>query len=717
MHARNRFGARQPLALLVAVLFVVSLWVGAAPPAQAVPANTMTLAELQILLDVSGGSASGYFKTVLGGDTIVDVPATISAIVPRMTQDGALILLSVEDARVLALGGIASGMSGSPLYVKVGGQPDQLVGAVSYGDIFTLDGLGLATPIEYMTAIQESYLGGAEAPAPLRSAALPVAVTVAGRSVNRVVVASSVARARTVRGGASTAVFAPLAAVQIGGLNPRTQAYKVLKGRLEARGFSVLPAVDVAASGDPQRMSPLAGGAALAALYARGDLWAGAAGTVTYVDGDALLGFGHPLEWLGPTQAYLTNAWVAGIWGSSLSPYKLIVPTALRGTITEDRGSGVAGTVGALPPETTVTSSATFGGRTLTGSSAVPQALASGTLYSWLPAEAAAVPVYKVLDQWSFPGSARTVSTVVVSDGVQDYTVARTNVWDDAWDVSFASTFDLWTVLTTLTANPDGIAPATIKSVTFQGTYDADRDAARIVSARVPGGLRTGANDVQVSLAVHGVPALQTAHVPLTIPAGTPLRGTIEVYGVGGGGPSTGDSTEGRSSGAGDDRQSVAELVAELNDLPLNSDIVVTFRPEAAEGTPPAPIEAVGGTEWFVTGSLQLPTSSLRLSASPKTVTYGHGTTLFGTIELVAGDTVVDIYATPKGATTRKLVATVPAEAFGQTASFEYRVPKMKATTRFTAVWGGDAANLGSSGSVVVTVRPRAAVSAGKSAK
>jgi hypothetical protein len=203
------------------------------------------------------------------------------------------------------------------------------------------------------------------------------------------------------------------------------------------------------------------------------------------------------------------------------------------------------------------------------------------------------------------------------------------------------------------------------------------------------------------------VPALQTAHVTLTIPAGTPLRGTLEVFGVGGGGPATGDVAQSRASAAGDDRQSVAQLVAELNDLPLNSDIVVTFRPETGEGTPPPAIEAVGGTDWFVTGSLQLPTSSLRLSASPRTISYGGGTTLFGTIELVAGDTVVNIYATPKGSTARKLVATVPAEAYGQTATFEYRVPKMKSTTRFTAVWGGDAANLGSTGSVVVTVRPR----------
>ena len=42
------------------------------------------------------------------------------------------------------IGGIAAGMSGSPLFIDVGG--DKMIGALSYGDIFTLNGLGLATP-------------------------------------------------------------------------------------------------------------------------------------------------------------------------------------------------------------------------------------------------------------------------------------------------------------------------------------------------------------------------------------------------------------------------------------------------------------------------------------------------------------------------------------------------------------------------------------------
>jgi hypothetical protein len=699
------------LAVAVASLLVALGWAMAAPAAQAAPANTCGLKDLQVLLDANGGTLSGYFKTILEGDTIVDVPVHVRSIVPQMTQDGALILFDASGSQVSALGGIAHGMSGSPLFVRVDGWPDQLVGAVSYGDIFTLGDLGMATPIEYMVAIENAYLdAGAASPGIVRRAVLETRLSAGGQTIERIVVAPSTARAERVTVDKGTAVFAPLAAIQIGGLDPRTKAYQALSARLEAMGFSVVPGGSGVSGGyDPDWSTTLTGGASLAALYVRGDVWAGAAGTVTYVDGAKLLGFGHPLDWSGQTEVYLTNAWVSGIWSSAQASYKLMSPAMLRGTITQDRGSGVAGIIGVKPVDTTITSSATLGERTVTSSAAMPRSLSSGTL-AWLPPAAAAVAVSKAIDAWSLAGSARTVSTVVVSDGTQDYTVVRSNLWDDSYDVSYLSTGDLDTILMTLTANPDGIAPATIKSVDFQGTYSASRFSARIVSVAVPGGLKTGVNDVQITLAVFGASALQTQHVTLVIPKGTSLRGSLEVRGI------VPQSTEAsvREAAGGDGRQTVADLVAELNALPVNNDIVVAYRPDSApDGSDPA-AETTASTSWVVSGSLQLPTSVLRLHASPKTVDYGRATVLSGTIELAAADTVVELYATPRGSTTRKLIATVPATASESIASFMYRVGNVRTTTRYTAVWAGDEANLGATGSVLVSMRPRVTLAAGR---
>ena len=92
------------------------------------------------------------------------------------------------------------------------------------------------------------------------------------------------------------------------------------------------------------------------------------------------------------------------------------------------------------------------------------------------------MPIYQAIDAGLLGGSATTTSTVVVNDGTQDYTVTINNVWDDPGDVTYETTSDIDNILCTLTANADGIAPATIKSVDFSAALSvaAQRDAHRL---------------------------------------------------------------------------------------------------------------------------------------------------------------------------------------------------------------------------------------------
>ena len=547
MHVVVRMPRWERVSLAIAVLIAAALWAVTAPPTAmaAPPSNIWDLTTLQTHLD--GGSVQGYFLTVLGGATEADqtpvaIPATIESIVPAETQDGALILFSATGATITDIGGIAAGMSGSPLYVGDPDDPqpatDPLVGAVSYGDIFTTGGLGLATPIEYMIAIQTSHATAGTAATPAaraESVTLARPVKTSSTSVRRVVVAASAAKARSIQATSGTAVFAPLDVIEIGGLSARSRLFKQTASRLEAAGYQVVaaPAAGAAGAYDPDWSTPLVAGGSLGTVYSVGDLWIGAAGTVTYVDGSTVMAYGHPLDWLGSSTAYLTNAWVSGIWHTSMEPYKLMAVAATQGMITQDRGSGVEGVVGTLPAETTVSASATFGGKTVLSASRVPQAVVNPVLFYDLPVYAAQVPIYRAIDAGLLGGSATTTSTVVVNDGTSDYTVTINNVWDDPYDVTWETTNDIDAMLYTLTQNADGIAPATIKSVDFSTLLSAQRNEARIVTARVPGGLKIGANDVIVTLAEYGVKDLQTAHVTLTLPAGTPLGGGIEVYGAG----------------------------------------------------------------------------------------------------------------------------------------------------------------------------------------
>ena len=142
------------------------------------------------------------------------------------------------------IGGIAEGMSGSPLYVDDNGTA-KLVGAVSYGDMFTTGGLGLATPIQYMSAIESTYgVSGAmaaQAATPARAVTFAKPVRTPAGQIDRIVVARSRADAERLQRTAGAPVFAPLAAVQIHGLAPGSRAYKALAKHLTKQGFDVAP--------------------------------------------------------------------------------------------------------------------------------------------------------------------------------------------------------------------------------------------------------------------------------------------------------------------------------------------------------------------------------------------------------------------------------------------------------------------------------------------
>ena len=734
MHVAARTSARHLLFAAVILIVASALWAaGVAPAANAAPpSNTWDLATLQSHLET--GSVPGYFLTVLGGPTVADqtpvaIPATIESIVPGETQDGALILFQGTGSDISSIGGIADGMSGSPIYFGDPLHPhpdiDPIIGAVSYGDWFTTDGLGLATPIEYMTAIESNYTMGtlhATPAASAHSARLAKPVTVGSKTIKRVVVAASQAKAGSVPVTVGAAVFAPLDTVQIGGLSSRSKLFKTTAAKLEAAGYHVVAAPAAASVGayDPAWSTPLVAGASVGTLYSVGDMWIGAAGTVTYVDGDTVMAYGHPLDWLGSTEAYLTNAWVAGIWHTTMEPYKLMAPSAVQGTIVQDRTSGVEGVIGSRPAEkeTKVTASATFNGKTVESTSYMPRSITSSItfydlLWDMLPTYAAQVPIYKAIDAGYLSGSASTSTTVVVNDGTQDYPVTINNLWDDQDDVTYYTTGDLDNMLLTLTENVDGIAPATIKSVDFHVDFSANRNAARIVGAQVRGGLKIGANHITVKLAQYGVKEFKTQDVILTLPKGTELGDDLDVYGAGfwsdyyyGDMFDSGASATVGKGATTDDRQSVADLVQELENTPTNNDILADY--QGGDSSDVAGPEGVGSTSWAVNGDVYLNASNTFLYPRRHLIVRGKSTRIMGMIMRVDGDSAISLYANRLGSTARKLVATLKVKMDRNSIGhFSYTAKHLKAPTRYTAVWDGDDDHLGSTGTTMVIVVPK----------
>ncbi len=80
-----------------------------------------------------------------------------------------------------------------------------------------------------------------------------------------------------------------------------------------------------------------------------GDLEIGATGTVTDVDGDRVYAFGHPFYGLGPTQFPLTRAYVHAVLPSLQASQKIASTGEVIGTISQDRATTIAGTLGKGP--------------------------------------------------------------------------------------------------------------------------------------------------------------------------------------------------------------------------------------------------------------------------------------------------------------------------------------------------------------------------------
>src|SRR5439155_24132466 len=90
-------------------------------------------------------------------------------------------------------------------------------------------------------------------------------------------------------------------------------------------------------------------GDAVGAQLVRGDVDFTAIGTVTRVDGERVLAFGHPFLQLGPVDYPMTRARVETLLPSLQSSFKIASATELVGAFPQDRDGGLGGRLGAHP--------------------------------------------------------------------------------------------------------------------------------------------------------------------------------------------------------------------------------------------------------------------------------------------------------------------------------------------------------------------------------
>jgi len=286
----------------------------------------------------------GYGLTVFHGTAVQRFDVKILGI---LHGGGApptdLILFRATGHTMEQAGGNAAGMSGSPIYV--GGR---LVGALSYGYQFPGPDadLSLATPIDEMLKVLKPAASQTAGPVVrLYHADRPI-VTAAGPLSQVVLMPSATdAAAYNAHPLPGTAAVAPAAVPLFAtGMTPR--AFEILSRSF--RRYNVVPQQHYGGVG-AFKAPPLEPGSAFGVELVRGDADVGAIGTVTYRRGDEILGFGHPFLNAGATSMLLSSAYIDAIVRALDEPFKEGSLGSLVGTLNQDRGVGVSGTIGRFP--------------------------------------------------------------------------------------------------------------------------------------------------------------------------------------------------------------------------------------------------------------------------------------------------------------------------------------------------------------------------------
>jgi phosphoglycolate phosphatase-like HAD superfamily hydrolase len=284
----------------------LSLLVPAAAHAAGDP--IMPLASVQ-----SGMHCTGY--SVIRGTAITSFDVDV---IDVLAGPDASILVKVSGPAVDETG-IAEGFSGSPVKCPdpADGNLLKTIGAIAQGTGDYGNKLVLVTPIQTM-------LGEAVVP--------PVGAKPMSKALKRKV----------------RALATPLSFSGVSG--PVATALSTA-GKKLGRALYAAPATPRASAFPVQTLQP---GSSVAVGLAGGDIEAGAVGTVTYVDGNDVWAFGHPLDGAGRRSLLLQDAYVYTVVNNpidteSVTSYKLAAPGHDLGTLSNDAPSAVIGALGALP--------------------------------------------------------------------------------------------------------------------------------------------------------------------------------------------------------------------------------------------------------------------------------------------------------------------------------------------------------------------------------
>jgi hypothetical protein len=268
--------------------------------------------EIMVLDSVKIGM-KGYGISVFEANSVDSFGVEILGIMDNIGPGRKLIIARLSGAG-LEKTGIIAGMSGSPVFI--GGK---IVGAVAYGWTFALEPLTGITPIEEILQTKVEGMEGMGDGAEIRIEGEGALSPYAGATLNR--------------------IQTPLV---VSGFDEFF--IEEFDGYFGQKGFSIV--LGGASSGGATGDDSLFAGAPVSAQLIDGDASIGAVGTVTYIDGNDVFAFGHPLFHSGSVSFPMATAEVITIMPSQYSSFKITNTKKEIGVIVQDRDDAVYGIIG-----------------------------------------------------------------------------------------------------------------------------------------------------------------------------------------------------------------------------------------------------------------------------------------------------------------------------------------------------------------------------------
>jgi len=292
----------------------------------------------------------GVGRTIFEGDKIDEFQVEILGVLKNALAPHRDLILGRLTGGPLAVTGVISGMSGSPVYVD-----GKLLGAVSRAFPLSKGAIAGITPIEDMLAVKPTS-PTAEARSTPNEDIHIVNVSGGMPDSGRVILNADAGRNIPIgadpapSGAGSTALDNLLLPLRFGGFS--NEAVNLFAPQLRRLGLDPIQGGVIAGGAEDTPPSPtdLQPGSMISLLLVKGDFNLTIDCTVTMRDGNNLYACGHQVLAEGPAQFPFAPAHVVVTVPSIASSFKVDSPGAVMGTIRQDRFDAIYGLVGEKTP-------------------------------------------------------------------------------------------------------------------------------------------------------------------------------------------------------------------------------------------------------------------------------------------------------------------------------------------------------------------------------